>query len=151
MRVHAFKAQGRAGAWSCLPGRQGAQRAHSHGVLGSSPAHVVESYGQRAVAVQQVVRHHEGEGGRDAKVRHEADEQRGHDADGDGSLGVLHLFTWGGDGEQTQLNEAERTTLLIYDLARCSYFWHQELFLACMRCYKKNSYILYDGQVYKTL
>lgn len=78
---------------NCLPCGQSAQRANSHGVLGSSPAHILKGDRQRAVAVQQVVRHHEGEGGRNTKIRHKADEQRGHDADGDGSLGVLHLLT----------------------------------------------------------
>lgn len=77
-----------------LPCRQSTQRTHSYSILGSAPAHVVEGYRQRAVAVQQVVRHHEGEGGRDAEVSNEADEQRGDDADRDGSLGVLHLLTY---------------------------------------------------------
>lgn len=78
-----------------LPRRQSTKRAYSYSVFGSSPANVVKSHRQRAVAVQQVVRHHEGKGGGHAKVRHKADEQRGHDADRDGSLGILHLFTWG--------------------------------------------------------
>lgn len=76
-----------------LPRRQSTKRAHSYSVFGSPPADVVKSHRQWAVAVQQIVRHHEGEGGGNAKVRHEADEQRGHDADRDGSLGILHLLT----------------------------------------------------------
>ena len=82
-----------------LPGGQGAQRADGHGVRGSLPAHVLKGHGQRAVFVQQVVRHHHGERSGHAEVRHEADEERGHDPDGDGPLGVLHLLSY---GEETQ-------------------------------------------------
>ena len=75
-----------------LPGGQSAQGAHGHRVGGALPAHVLEGGGQWAVAVQQVVGHHQGERRGHAEVRHKADEQRGHDADGDGPLGVLHLL-----------------------------------------------------------
>lgn len=76
------------------PSGQGAQGAHSHDVSGRSPAHEGEGLGQRALGVELVVRHHQGESGRHAKVGEEADEQRGHDADGDGLHGVLGFFTW---------------------------------------------------------
>lgn len=83
----------------CLPGRQSTKRTHSYSVFGSSPAHIVKSYRQRAVAVQKVVWHHEGEGSRNTKVGDEANEQRGHDANRNGSLWVFHFLTC--DVEQT--------------------------------------------------
>lgn len=76
------------------PGRESTQRANSHGIFSPLPAHISKGHRQGAVAVQHVVRHHEGEGSGDAEVRHEADQEWGHDTDGDGPLGVLHLFTW---------------------------------------------------------
>lgn len=87
----------------CLPSRQSTKRAYSYSIFGSSPANVFKSCRHRAVAVQQVVWHHEGERSRNRKVRYKADEQRGNDADRDGSLGIFDLFTWDVDGEQTQL------------------------------------------------
>ena len=75
-----------------LPGGQGTQGPYGHQVLCGAPAHVLEGHGQRALFVQQVVGHHEGEGGRHPEVRQEADGQRHHDADGDGLLGVPHLL-----------------------------------------------------------
>lgn len=83
-----------AGVCNDLPCGKGTERAYSYGVLGSSPANISKSYRQRAFAVQQVIRHHEGERSWNAEIRYEADEQRGDDADGDGPLGVLHFFTW---------------------------------------------------------
>lgn len=77
----------------CLPGRQSTKRTHSYSVFGSSPAHMVKSYRQRAVAVQKIVRHHEGEGSRNTEVGYEANEQRGHDANRNGSLWVFHFLT----------------------------------------------------------
>lgn len=86
------------------PGRQSTQRANSHGIFSPLPAHVSKGHRQGAVAVQHVVRHHEGEGGGDAEVRHEADQERGHDTDGDGPLGVLYLFAWrDAESEEAQL------------------------------------------------
>lgn len=88
---------------SSSPGRQSTEGAHGNSVFGSSPADIFESRRHGAVAVQQVVRHHEGEGGGHPEVGHEAYEQRGYDANGDGSLGILHLFTYGTDGEKAGL------------------------------------------------
>lgn len=75
-----------------LPGRQSTKRAYSYSIFGPWPAHIFKSYRQRAVAVQQVVWHHESEGSRHTEVGYEADEQRGYNADRNGSLGVLYFF-----------------------------------------------------------
>lgn len=53
-----------------------------------------EGLRQRAVGVQLVVRHHHGESGGHAEVGEETDEQRGHDADGDGAHGVFSFLAW---------------------------------------------------------
>lgn len=58
-----------------LPCRQSAKRAYSYGIFRAPPAHIIKSCRQRAVAVQQVVWHHEGESTRNAEVDHKADEQ----------------------------------------------------------------------------
>lgn len=84
----------RSGSRRLLPGGQGTQGADGHRVGGAIPAHVFEGHRQRAVLVQQVVRHHHRQGCGHAEVGHETNEQRGHDAHGNGSLGVLHLFSW---------------------------------------------------------
>lgn len=80
------------------PGGEGAEGAHSHGVLGTIPAHVLEGVGQGAVLVQAEVGHHEREGGRHPEVGDEADQERGDDAHGDGLLGVLDLLPWKKEG-----------------------------------------------------
>ncbi|PWA23007.1 hypothetical protein CCH79_00001846, partial [Gambusia affinis] len=43
------------------------KRAYSDSIFGSSPAYIFKSYRQRAVAVQKIVWHHEGEGGGNTK------------------------------------------------------------------------------------
>lgn len=77
----------------CLPGGKGTKRAYRHSVSGSLPADVLEGRRQRTVFIQHVVRHHHGEGSRHSKIRHKADEKRGDDPDGNGTLGVFHLLT----------------------------------------------------------
>ena len=80
------------------PGGEGAQGAHSHDVAGRGPAHVAEGLGEGALRVELVVGHHHGERRRHAEVGEEADEQGGHDADGDGTHGVLGFLAWGRGG-----------------------------------------------------
>ncbi len=77
----------------CLPGGQGAEGANRHSIRGSFPADILKGHGKRAVLIQHVIRHHHGESGRYTKVRYKTDKQGGDDADGNGSLGVLHLLT----------------------------------------------------------
>jgi len=84
-----------------LPGGQGAQRPHGHHVFGGRPADVVEGRRQGALLAEQVVGHHQGEGGGHREVGQETDEQRGHDGHGDGLLGVLHLLTCGEESDTT--------------------------------------------------
>lgn len=57
-----------------LPGGQSAERTHGYYIFGRAPADVLKGHGQGAFFVQQVVRHHQGEGSRHGKVRHETDE-----------------------------------------------------------------------------
>lgn len=76
-----------------LPGGEGTEGADGDGVGGTAPLHVGEGHGQRAVLVQQVVGHHHGQGRRHAEIRQETDEKGRHDANGDGTLGVLDLLT----------------------------------------------------------
>ncbi len=75
-----------------LPGGQSAERAHSHNVLGRSPAHVGEGLRQRTLGVQLVVRHHQGKSSRHTKVGEKTDQQRGHNANRYGTHGVLGFF-----------------------------------------------------------
>ena len=77
------------------PCGQCTEGAHSHNVAGRVPVYVAECLRQGALGVQQVVWHHQGEGRGHAKVRKEANEQRGHYTDGDGTHGVLCLLTCG--------------------------------------------------------
>lgn len=77
----------------CLPGGESTQRTYSHRVGGALPAYILKGHRQRAVLVQHVIGHHHGQSSRHAKVGHEADEERGDDADGDGPLRILHLLT----------------------------------------------------------
>ena len=51
-----------------------------------------ESLLKRAVRLNLVVGHHEGESRRDTKIRQKADEDRGHDADGDGAVRIWGFF-----------------------------------------------------------
>lgn len=113
--------------WS-LPGGQSTKRAYSHSIFGSAPANVFKSYRQWAVAVQQIVGHHEGEGSRNSKVCDKADEQRGYNADRNGPLGILHLLTWDVGGEQAGLKSV---TLLqqVLNFNRLWFFWVTTNFL----------------------
>lgn len=80
---------------SLLPCRQGTQGANGHRVRRSLPAHVLERHRERTVLVQHVVRHHHSEGGGDAKVCHETNEERRYDPKRNGPLGILHFLSWG--------------------------------------------------------
>lgn len=76
------------------PGRQCAKGADGHCILSPFPATVLEGTRQWAVSVETAVRHHEREGCGHPKVSYEANEERRHDAHGNGLLGVLDFFAW---------------------------------------------------------
>lgn len=77
----------------CLPGGEGTQWTCSDHIFGRAPAHIFKGHGQRALLIQQVVGHHQRERSWHTKVGQEAHGQWHHDANGNGSLRVLHLFT----------------------------------------------------------
>ena len=51
-----------------------------------------ESLRKGAVRLNLVVGHHERESRRDTKIRQKADEDRAHDADGDGAMRIWGFF-----------------------------------------------------------
>lgn len=77
-----------------LPGGQGTQRPCRNHIFCGAPAHILEGHGQRALLIQQVVGHHQRERRWHPEVRQEAHGQGHHNANGNGPLGVLHLFTF---------------------------------------------------------
>lgn len=78
----------------CLPGGEGTQWSDCHCVRSSIPAHVFKGHRQRTVFIQHVIGHHHGKSSRHTEIGHEADEQRGHNADRNGPLWVLHLLSY---------------------------------------------------------
>ena len=53
-----------------------------------------ESLWKGAVRLNLVVGNHEGESRRDTKIRQKADEDRAHDADGDGAMRIWGFFPY---------------------------------------------------------
>lgn len=102
-----------------LPGWEGTQRANGHCVCGSLPAHVFEGHWQWAFLVQHKVRHHQGEGGRHAKVCHKTDKERGHDTNRNGLLRILHFFPWRGNEKLQSLDHARRLEMSTYSRLTC--------------------------------